>query len=149
MSGASTAKTTKTPSTQRPKTAPLRRKSRRQARRAGLSTAMRSVSGKACAVSAISGPQPRIDQMVGNVGEQIENDEHGRRHQHDALNDGVIAVENRIDDELAEAGDGEDLLGEHRARQQRAEFERAERNHWRQGVAQRMLDDDAPLEQAL
>ena len=42
-------------------------------------------------------------------------------HQHDALHHRIVAVEDRIDDELAEARNGEDLLGQHGARQQRAE----------------------------
>ena len=88
---------------------------------------------------------PRIDDEVREVGEQVQHDVGGRGEQHDALHDRVVAVEHRVDDQLAEAGDREHLLGQHRARQQRAELERAERDDRHQRVAQRVLQHDAAL----
>ena len=54
--------------------------------------------------AAIS-PQPRIDHEVGQVGEQVEHDVGRRGDQHHALHHRVVAVEHRVDDQLAEAGD--------------------------------------------
>ena len=63
-----------------------------------------------------------------------------RREQHDALHDRVVAIEHRVDDQLAEAGYREHLLGKDRAGKQRAEFQRAQRDDRNQGVAQRVLE---------
>ena len=41
-----------------------------------------------------------------------------RGAEHHALDDAIVAVEDGIDDQLAEAGDGEDLLGQHGAGEQ-------------------------------
>ena len=68
-----------------------------------------------------------LTSHIGDIGQQIE--QRCRRSavtEHDALHDRVVAVEHGIDDQLAEARDREDLLGQHRARQQRAEIERAQ-----------------------
>jgi hypothetical protein len=86
-------------------------------------------------------PQARVDRDVRDVGQQVQQHVGRGRDQHHALHHRVVAVEHRIDDQLAEAGDGEHLLGEHRAGQQRAEFQRAERDDGRQRVAQRVLED--------
>src|SRR3954468_10663551 len=48
-------------------------------------------------------PQPRIDHDVKHVGQKVECDIGGRGDQHDTLNNGVVAIEYRIDDQLAEA----------------------------------------------
>ena len=80
---------------------------------------------------------------------RFSSDVRRRRDQHDALHDRVVAVEHRVDDQLAEAGDGEHLLGQHGARQQRAELQRAQRDDRRQRVAQRVLQDHDALAQAL
>ena len=70
-----------------------------------------------------------------------EVEEHVERggDEDDALHDGVVAVEHAVDEELAEARDGEDLLGQHRAREQAAELDGAERDDRDQRVAQRVL----------
>ena len=90
-----------------------------------------------------------IDEDIGDVGDQVQRDVDRRRHQHDALHDGVVAVEHGIDDQLAEARNRKNLLGQHRARQQRAEFERAQRDDRRQRVAHGVLEDDRAFGKAL
>src|ERR1700733_4472789 len=103
-----------------PTTAPLRANSRRSARRAGLSSSSETMGIAPSVVSVMrSGPQPRIDQDIGDIGNQVQRDVDGRRHQHHALHDRVIAIEYGIHDQLAEAGYRENLFGQHRARQQR------------------------------
>ena len=53
----------------------------------------------------------------------------GRRAQHHGLHHGVVAAEHAVDDHLAEARDGEDLLRQYRARQQLAKLQCAQRHH--------------------
>ena len=62
-----------------------------------------------------STPQPRVDEDIGDIGNQVERDVDGRGHQNDTLHHGIIAVEHGIDDQLAKAGDRENLFGEYRA----------------------------------
>src|SRR5438270_484102 len=93
---------------------------------ASMASVSRLMTASMTVVSTISASQPRIDEHVGDVGEEIEHDIDARRHQHDALHHGIVAVEHGIHDELAEAGNGEDLLGQHGAGQELAELERAE-----------------------
>src|SRR3954454_22529472 len=147
-----------------PTMAPRRRTNRRQARRLGLSIRIASswpgspggrigaverrttsssisrasASGAASVlIAARSSAQPRVDQDVAEVGEEVQGDVGGRGDEHHTLDDGVVAVEHGVYDKLAEARDGEDLLGQHRAREKRAELERAERDDRRQRVAHR------------
>src|SRR5665647_2936725 len=98
-----------------PKIAPLRRISRRSARRSGDSTASALLSRAAVKGASVmaSAAQPRIDEDIGDIGEKIEHDIDRRGHQNDALYHGVVAVEHRIDDQLAETWNGENLLGQH------------------------------------
>src|SRR6516225_4417194 len=109
MSGASRASPVNSIMSSSPKTAALRRST-------------------CSVVSTMSGPQPRVDQNVGDVGQQIEHDVDRRGHQDDALHHRIIAVEYGIDDQLAEARNAENLLGQHGAGKQSSEFERTERD---------------------
>src|SRR6478752_9240929 len=115
ISGAASAMVTKTTTTASPKTAARRLSSRRQARRDGVSSRGEAVARSAAAVVTASSPQPRIGGEVGEIGDQVQHDVRRSREQHDTLDDGVVAIEHRIDDQLAEAGNGEHLLGQHRA----------------------------------
>src|SRR5262245_31844737 len=118
----------KNSTTDMPNTAVRRRSRRRSARRPGLTCGMScsSVATTMVAMARLSKAAPsllahaRVDEEVGDVGEQVERDIRRRRHQHDALHDRVVAVEHRVDDQLAEAGNAEDLLGEHGAGEQLA-----------------------------
>src|SRR5438105_6031124 len=121
-----------------PKTAPLRRASRRSARRVGVSiraSRRSAVNAGEYVASAISTPQPWIDEDVKDIGDEIERDVCGGSYQNDSLHDRIVAIEHRVDDELAETRNCEDLLGQHRPREQRAELERAERDHRGERVA--------------
>src|SRR6202165_868635 len=95
-----------------PTTAPLRCNRRRSARRAGLSSSSGAAMGIAPSAASVMRltPQPWIDQDIGDIGDQVQRDVDGRRHQHDALQDGIIAIEHGIDDQLAESRNREDML---------------------------------------
>src|ERR1700755_2706482 len=102
-----------------PTTAPLRLNSRCSARWAGLSSSS-DATGRAPTTASVmsSSPQPRVDEDIGDVGDQVERDVDRRRGQHYALHHGVVTVEHGVDDELAESWNGENLLGQHGAREQ-------------------------------
>src|SRR6266851_2308794 len=140
ISGAKTAMAMKNSTTTAPTMAPRRLTRRRTARRQGCdSGGAAAVVSMVVAVMTVSRAQARVDEEIGEVGEQVEQDIRGRGEEHDALHHGIVAVEHGIDDELAETGDGEDLLGQDGAGEQLAEFERAERDDGNQRVAQPML----------
>src|SRR6185437_13427181 len=85
-------------STTSPTTAPLRLNSRRTARRVGLSnSSSRPAAGMAFkAASVMLPPKPRVDEDIGDIGDQVQRDVDRGRHQHDALHYGIIAVEHGI-----------------------------------------------------
>src|ERR1700686_954027 len=114
ISGANTASRINFAITIRPTTAPLRWNSRRSARRVGLSSSSEIAMGTLSTASVMrSSPQPRIDQYIGDVGDQVQRDVDRRRHQHHALHDSIIAVEHGIDDQFAKTGNRKDLLGQY------------------------------------
>src|SRR5437016_2662341 len=59
-------------------------------------------------------PDPWVDHRVEQVDQQIDADVCGRGHQHDPLDHRVVAGEHRVQGQLAEPGQDEDLLGDHR-----------------------------------
>src|SRR3546814_2935853 len=79
-------------------------------------------------------PHARVDQEIEHVGHQVDQDDAHRGAEHHALHDRIVAREYGIDDELAEAGDGEDLLGQHSTAQELAEQQRAQRHHRQQRI---------------
>jgi hypothetical protein len=60
----------------------------------------------------------------------------------------VVALEQRIEREAADAGPGEDGLGEHRAAEQGAELDPDDREHRDERVAQRVAVDDVVVRHA-
>src|SRR6476620_2945927 len=92
-------------STTRPAIAPLRLTRRRSARRAGLSSSSERAGEIARSTASViaSRPQPRVDEDIGDVGDEIQRDVDRRGRQHDALHHGIVAVEYGVDDQFAEA----------------------------------------------
>ena len=50
-----------------------------------------------------SPPQPRIDEHIGDIGCQVEQNIRRRRHQRHALHNRIIAIEDAVDDQFAKA----------------------------------------------
>jgi hypothetical protein len=94
-------------------------------------------------------PDPGVEERVHDVDQQVDQHVPDDRDQHDGLDDGVVPGQHRVHGQLAEPGDHEDLLGHHRAADQRAELEAEHRDHGRQAVAQRVRAHDLDLGQAL
>src|SRR6202030_4289635 len=61
--------------------------------------------------TAISVADARIEQSVADVDREIDQHIGGREQQDDALDDRVVAAQDGIDGEPADAGDGEHRLG--------------------------------------
>src|ERR1700730_2461122 len=97
------ATATKNSTTTAPTMAPRRLTRRRTARRQGCDSGVAAALVSIGTSEALSGTQARVDEEIGEVGEQIEQDIRRRGEEHDALHHGVIAVEHGVDDELAEA----------------------------------------------
>src|SRR4051794_26765962 len=60
----------------------------------------------------MSVPDPGIEQRVADVDGEIDEHVPRREHQDDALDDGIVAPQDGVDDETADAGDGEYRLGD-------------------------------------
>ena len=60
---------------------------------------------------------------IEEVDEQVAQDEADGDQQHDALHQRVVAREDRVDHQAADAGQREDVLGDDRAADQRAELQ--------------------------
>src|SRR5262245_6134329 len=105
-SGAPSATTSATSSTAAPKGASRARAARRRA------SQRRSVR-----------PDARVDPAIEEVDEQVAQDEADRDQQHHALHQRIVAREDRVHDEAADAGQSEDVLGDDGAADQRAELE--------------------------
>src|SRR5262249_47089947 len=88
---------------------------RSRARRAGAPAARRVASTG----SAIR--DPGVDPAEDHVDQEAGQDEADRDQEDDALHQGVVPREDGIDHQPADAGQGEDVLGDHRPADQRAE----------------------------
>src|SRR6185295_17196236 len=109
---------------------------------------------RASAIKRIAAPSlvetdPRIDEPIEDVDEEIAEDEAHGDQQHDTLHERVVAGEDRVHHQAADAGQREDVLGDDGAADQRAELEPEHGDHRDQGVAQDVTAHHAPLRQAL
>src|SRR5512135_378459 len=70
--------------------------------------------------TATSVADPRIEQRVAEVDQQVDDDVHGGEQQRDALDDRIVAPQERVDGQPAEPRNREHGLGDdHAADQQR------------------------------
>src|SRR5687768_4462619 len=69
-------------------------------------------------MTAMSVPDPWIEEGVGDVDDQVHDHLGGSEHQDQALDDGIVALQHGIDGEPAEPGDVEHGLGDDDARDQ-------------------------------
>src|SRR5215212_5855880 len=78
-------------------------------------TASGSVSATASEAAPSSGStlsDARVEDAVHDIHQQVDEDVHQRDDQHDTLNQRVVAPSDRLNQEAADAGDVEDLLGD-------------------------------------
>src|SRR5580692_12018200 len=117
----------------RPATAPLfsRKEAQNSAKLEGCAAELKG----AARVTSAAMTDPWVDGAIEHVDEKVDDD-HYRRDQHDAaLQGGIIAARDRIDQPMADARPGEDIFGEHRASHQAADLEADDRDHRDQRVA--------------
>src|SRR5690606_3903448 len=108
-SGAATATTTSS----RMRLAPMITYGLRRSRRKVALPTPRAGSGIA---------DPRVQERVAEVDQQVDQGEDGGQHQHRALHDEQLAGADGVDDQHAYPGPGEDRLHHHGPAQQRTEL---------------------------
>src|SRR6266566_4219715 len=92
---------------------------------------------------------PRIDQAVREIGDQVGDEREGGDDDEVTHDDRVVALEDRLDHELPHAGNGEDRLDDHAAADEAGEREAEDRDDREQRVAERVLADHHALRKAL
>src|SRR5207253_11197486 len=74
---------------------------------------------------------PRVEPAIEQVHEQVADDEADRDQEDDALDERIVAREDGIDDQAPDAGEREDVLGDDRAADERAELQPEDRKSTR------------------
>src|SRR5262245_43248360 len=115
ISGAQTAMMTRTASSTPPKAmVGLRRIAvASEKRRPGDGARSSVMTAMSCSVT-----DPRIEEGVGDVDDQVDDHLGGGEHQDQPLYDGIVALQHGVDGQPAEARDVEHGLGDHDARDQ-------------------------------
>src|SRR5262245_51422598 len=129
----------------RPITAPRFSRKDRQNSRRGPGTAWREGLRATSAGMA----DPRVDDAVEHVDQEIEEDDDTGDQQDAALEGRIVAPADRFDEPVADARPGEDRLGEHGAGHEGGDLEPDRGDDRDKGVAQSMDADDADWRQAL
>ena len=83
------------------------------------------------------------------VDHQVDQHVDEAEQQHDALDHRIVAAQDRIDGQPAEARDGEHALGHHRAADQQRDADADHGDDRHGGVLQRVHEQDAALAEAL
>src|SRR5712692_10007356 len=79
-----------------------------------------SVSPASWRLSSIG--DPRVDVGVGDVGEQVEQNDQDGGHGQDAHQEGVIESLECLEEQLAHPGPAENRLGDHRTREEEGQL---------------------------
>src|SRR3989442_7110112 len=91
----------------------------------------------------------RVEEAVGQIDDQVDDDEGQGEDEHGALQEDVVAGEDRLDHETAEPRPREDRLGEHGAAHELARLQPEQRDERGGGVAERVPAEHPPLAHAL
>jgi hypothetical protein len=92
---------------------------------------------------------PRVQEGVGDVHQQVDQDVGARRDQDDTLNQRVIPGEDRLHDEPPEAGHHEDLLGHHGTAHEGPHLEAQDGDDRNETIPEGMTEHDHPFRQVL
>src|SRR2546428_2417270 len=105
----------------------------------------RAPTGTAIAAGLTAIAHARVEDAVQHVDEQVGEDHDDGDEHHEVLDDGIIAPENRLDQEPGDAGQVEDRLGDHQTADEERELDAADGDHGQQRVLERVKPDvDAP-----
>src|SRR2546425_7665212 len=146
-------------STMRPPRAPsgLRRQKRQRARaRAEPGAPARPRSARRATVVRVSTwlattsvPDPRVEEGVAGVHEEVHQDDHADDEQIDALDDGIVTLVDRIEEKAPHARQPEDRLEDDGAAQDLRDLDAEDRDHRDQRVLQTVLEHDRALARSL
>src|SRR5262245_7302705 len=84
--------------------------------------------------AALSVPDARIEEAIDQIDSEIQHDDAGRQEQVDALDDGVIAPGDGVEQEPPHAGQDEDTFHDDRAPDEGRELEPHHGDHGNHGV---------------
>src|SRR5712691_8779880 len=146
--GASRAPTRTTAASVRPSTAVLRRQSWGQKWPVGCEvadTAMPATPGTATGSTTDTG----VEGGMKEIHHQVHGDEDGGEEERGARDDREVALLDGLEQQPADAGQDEDLLGEHEAADQHAHLDARDIEHGDERIGEHVSVHHAPLRQAL
>src|SRR6059036_3834486 len=106
----------------------------------GLAPAGTAISAGLTAIA-----HARVEDAVQHIHEQVGED-HDDRDEHDeVLDDGIVAPEDRLDQEPRDAGQVEDGLRDHESADEKRELDADDGDDREQGILERVAPDDDTL----
>ena len=94
-------------------------------------------------------PDARVEHGVEHVDHEIDDDIRAREHEDDALDHRIVAAQDRVDRQAAEARNREHALGDDDAADQQRDADADHRDDRDRGVAQRVPHQHVPGGEAL
>src|SRR6266536_2678569 len=141
MARAKTARVTRTSTRMAPK-------STRRLRSVGRSAARHPATGAgSCAATTSSTAYSRVDNRIEQIHGEIAQHEQGGDEEDGALDQRVVPLDHRPQEQTAYSGQGEDLLGHHRATEQIADLDPRDGDQGDQAVLEGMTPHHAALGQ--
>src|SRR6476659_2751358 len=127
MNSAKTARRMMAARTSIPTTAPRFSENEAQNARRGLGASGMTGTVSTMVMSAAM-TDPRVDRAVKHVDGEVDDDDDARNEEDATLKGRIISSSNRLDEPFPDARPGEDGLGEHCARHQRANLQADDRH---------------------
>src|SRR5450755_3646413 len=84
-------------------------------------------------------PDARVRNRVEQINGRIYDHEHRGKQQHAAVDQGHVAIRDRVERQAADSGPGEDTLRQHGPTEQQARLQPQHRDNWDERVTQCML----------
>ncbi len=98
---------------------------------------------------ALAQPHARIDQRVGDVGQDQPQDVQHRTEEHHGAHDGEVLRVDRVDGVTAKAGNSEERLHDEAAGEQQRDHDHDAGQDWNHGVLEHVTEQHAQFRQAL
>src|SRR5581483_7406464 len=90
-----------------------------------------------------------VEVAVGEIDDQVDQQEAHREDQHDPLQHRIVALRDRVEGVETKTRKAEDRLDDHRAAENQPELDAEQRHHRDQRIAQRMARHDREFAQPL
>src|SRR5262249_40328759 len=94
-------------------------------------------------------PYSRIEERVERVDGEVHDDHDRDDEEVDALDHGIVALVDGVEEESPHAGQAEDRLEDHGTPENLRDLDAEDGDHGDQGVLQAVLEHDAPLADSL